>query len=371
MKVLVLSEGNSIHTQRWCESLAKSGVEVLLFTLRIARTDWFDGQKVSVFSAGLDVQGSARLWRKARYLCAVVKIWQAIKTFKPDIVHAHYASSYGLLGALAGFHPYVVSVWGADVYEFPRANWLARQVIRFVFRRADCLLSTSHVMAREAARYTDKHFAITPFGVDLQRFSRVPGVEYDPNLIGTVKTLRPKYGIDVLIRAFALCVERNPARPLRLYIAGTGWQRGDLEQLAQELGVGDRVEFAGFIDNAKLPELYSRFLVSAFPSVEDSESFGVVAVEAGACECPVVTSDADGFTETVVNGETGLIVPKRDVEGTAGAIQYFLDHPEERERMGRAGRRRAEELYDWRENVGRMVSIYENVLEGSGNRQEN
>jgi glycosyltransferase len=73
----------------------------------------------------------------------------------------------------------------------------------------------------------------------------------------------------------------------------------------------------------------------------------------------------------VVNGETGLIVPKRDVEGTAGAIQYFLDHPEERERMGRAGRRRAEELYDWRENVGRMVSIYENVLEGSGNRQEN
>ena len=174
--MLVLSEGNSIHTQRWCESLAKSGVEVLLFTLRIARTDWFDGRKVSVFSAGLDVQGSARLWCKARYLCAVVKIWQAIKTFKPDIVHAHYASSYGLLGALAGFHPYVVSVWGSDVYEFPRANWLARQVIRFVFRKADYLLSTSHVMAREAARYTDKHFTITPFGVDLQRFSRVPGV---------------------------------------------------------------------------------------------------------------------------------------------------------------------------------------------------
>ena len=134
--------------------------------------------------------------------------------------------------------------------------------------------------------------------------------------------------------------------------------------------MGDRVEFAGFIDNAKLPELYSRFLVSVFPSVEDSESFGVVAVEAGACECPVVTSDADGFTETVVNGETGLIVPKRDVEKTAEAIQYFLDHPEERERMGRAGRRRAEELYDWKENVGRMVSIYENVLRESGNRGE-
>ena len=72
----------------------------------------------------------------------------------------------------------------------------------------------------------------------------------------------------------------------------------------------------------------------------------------------------------MVNGETGLIVPQRDVEKTAEAIQYFLDHPEERERMGRAGRRRAEELYDWKENVGRMVSIYENVLRESGNRGE-
>ena len=97
-------------------------------------------------------------------------------------------------------------------------------------------------------------------------------------------------------------------------------------------------------------------------SVFDSESFGVVAVEAMACGCPVVTSDADGFTEVVDNGKTGFIVPKRNPEATAEAIQRFVDHPELREIMGVAGRQRVLDLYNWNDNVDTMVNEYHKVL---------
>ena len=97
-------------------------------------------------------------------------------------------------------------------------------------------------------------------------------------------------------------------------------------------------------------------------SILNSESFGVVAVEAMACECPVITSDADGFTEVVKDGETGFIVPKRNIEETAKAIQRFIDDPMLRNKMGRKGRKRVIELYDWNKNVENMISIYNAII---------
>ena len=358
LRVLLLAELGSIHSYRWARALAANGVEVAIFSRSWGGEERYRQAGIRVYSAGIVPGG---LVAKVRYVLSVRKVRQAIRDFKPHILHAHYAATYGILGAFAGKHPYVVSVWGGDVYDFPLKGWLHRWVIKRVFRKADRLLSTSNVMAKRAAAYTDKSFTITPFGVDLQTFieNRRGGVDYD--LIGTVKALTPKYGIDVLLRAFALCVARNPARELRLQIAGDGPARKTLQELAKALGVAERVQFLGFVENDALPRLYSRFLVAVFPSVLASESFGVVAVEAAACACPVVASNADGFTETVADGETGLIVPMHNVEMTAQAIQHFIDHPEERERMGRNGRKRAEALYNWDENVATMLEVYREV----------
>lgn len=358
LRVLLLAELGSIHSYRWAKALAAKGVEVAIFSRSWGGEERYRQAGIRIYSAGIVPGG---LISKVQYVLSVRKVRQAIRDFKPHILHAHYAATYGILGAFAGKHPYVVSVWGGDVYDFPLKGWLHRWVIKHVFRKADRLLSTSHVMAKRAAAYTNKRFTITPFGVDLQTFTvnRRGGVVYD--LIGTVKALTPKYGIDVLIRAFALCVARNPARELHLQIAGDGPERKALEQLAETLGIAERVQFLGFVENGELPTLYSRFLVAVFPSVLASESFGVVAVEAAACACPVVASDADGFTETVADGETGLIVPMHNVEKTAQAIQHFIDHPEERKRMGQNGRKRAESLYNWDENVATMLGVYQEV----------
>ena len=216
-------------------------------------------------------------------------------------------------------------------------------------------------MALETHQYTPKEIEITPFGVNTDLFKKIPVHRDDTYIIGNVKTLLPKYGIDVLIKAFQLVVDRNADKELRLEIVGTGPDHEKLEQLAKSLEIADKVHFIGQVENSSLPSYYNRFLVAVSASVWNSESFGVVAVEAMACECPVVTSDADGFTEVVKDGETGFIVPKKDVEKTAEAIQKFIDHPELRDEMGRKGRERVLALYDWNKNVDMMVDIYQSI----------
>ena len=147
---------------------------------------------------------------------------------------------------------------------------------------------------------------------------------------------------------------------MRLLIAGTGPDRDQLINLCDDLGIRHLVDFLGYIPNQELPTLYAKFDVSV--SLSREESFGVVAVEAMSCACPVVTSDAAGFCEVVDNNVTGFIVPKDNPEAAAEAIERFIDNPQLRDQMGAAARRRVADLYDWERNVDTMMNIYRRVI---------
>lgn len=363
MKIFILSCPNSIHTKRWVTSLSEKGIEILLCGFTTNRNDtlnyYHSVQNLRVLFFEVESLNTIN------YLSKLLEIKRKIAEYKPDILHAHYASSYGLLGALSGFHPYVLSVWGSDVYDFPNINGLTKWVLKFNLRKADKILSTSLVMANETKKYTSKDIQVTPFGVDTSLFKKTEEANsIDGFVVGNVKTLAPKYGIDILIKAFKLIVDKNPLLQSKLVIVGDGPNKQEYIDLVSKLELKERVEFKGKVPNNQLPTFYNSFSVAVSPSVLNSESFGVVAVEAMSCECPVITSDADGFTEVVEHGETGLIVPKQDINATAEAIQKFVDNPNLRQIMGKKGRERVLKLYDWNDNVELMCEIYDNVLKG-------
>lgn len=363
MKILILSDSGITHTKRWVKALSEKGVNILLFSLRNCDRDFYSTLKnVKLITAENQVSNS--LISKLKYLKCISKINKEIRDFQPDILHAHYASSYGLLGSLAKHKcPFVISVWGSDIYDFPNTMPLGRKIISYNLRKADYILSTSYIMANETKKYTNKPIEITPFGVDVNLF-KPSNISLPSNVfrIGNVKALTPKYGIDILIKSFAILLDKNPRKDLILEIYGDGPNRKEYENLALSLKISDKVKFHGFLDNSLLPSVYNSFSVSVSVSVSNSESFGVVAVEAMSCGCPVVTSDADGFTEVVEDGITGFIVPKNNVEETAKTIQKFIDDPSLREKMGKEGRKRVLELYNWEENVNRMVNIYTKII---------
>lgn len=371
MKVLLVSDAGSIHTRRWAASLSEAGVDTVLFSITPADDGFYREKNIKVYVFDLfSYKKKKNNDRKEKNIFAPVishaeavrELKRVLEAEKPDILHAHYATSYSLVAALTGFHPLIVSVWGSDVYEFPKLSPINKMAVTYVLGKADRVLSTSRAMAAETLHYCRKDIGITPFGVDTEVFRKYPAVgkESGSVVFGTVKTLSEKYGIDRLIRAFALMRGRMPADGPEtvLVIAGKGPDRDKLEKLAAGLGVSSAVEFLGEVRHDDVPRIYSGTDAAVFLSRE--ESFGVSALEAMACEVPVIASDADGFRE-ILEGGAGIIVPGNDVEAAADAMLRLALDPGLRASLGKAGRKRVQECYEWKNNVAAMTEEYRKV----------
>ena len=126
MRLLLLSDINSSHTQKWATALANSGIRVGVFSLSQAQSDWFSAVAVSCFAPQNFNNGisSANSINKLGYLGNIKRLKRTITSFKPDIVHAHYATSYGLLGTLSGFDHFL-SVYGEAMYLIPTKKFLS------------------------------------------------------------------------------------------------------------------------------------------------------------------------------------------------------------------------------------------------------
>jgi glycosyltransferase involved in cell wall biosynthesis len=368
MRILLLSDLNSAHTIKWATSLARSGLEVFVFGLSDCNHALYTKDNIQFSTLEIDqsITGDSRVTTaKLKYLKAVPKVKEIIGFFKPDLVHAHYASSYGLIGALSGFHPYILSVWGAEIFEFPLKSFLHKYLIQYNLNQADQVLSTSHFMAREINKYTAKPIVITPFGIDLSIFKPQPGVSLfnqEDLVIGTIKALEEQYGVEYLIKAFKILRGKHPRLPLKLLIVGGGSLEKPLKTLVKELCVENETVFTGRVNYDLVPTYHNMLSVYVALSVIDSESFGVAIIEASACERPVVVSNVGGLPEVVEDGVTGFIVPPRDPEQAALAIEKLTLDSDLRAKMGQRGRARVAQLFNWSENLSQIINIYQNVL---------
>jgi glycosyltransferase involved in cell wall biosynthesis len=353
MKIALLAAASSIHTVRWANAFIERGHSVLLMSQHAP-------------SAMLDEH--VRLLRLKHlgglgYLVNGPLVARAIRRFAPDVVNVHYATGYGTLARWNSGYPLVINVWGSDVFEFPDKGRPFRALLLGNLRRARQLVSTSRFMARRTTSLGQglPPLAVVPFGVDTERFSPAkPENERGPLVIGTVKTLAPKYGIDTLLRAFALVAARHP--DVRLRIVGGGPQERDLKELAGELGIAGLVTFTGPVPHADVPDALRGLDIFVALSRADSETFGVAVIEASACGLPVVVSDAGGLPEVVLDGVTGHVVRRDDPHAAADAILDLIVSPELRLSMGRSGREHALAQYEWSSCVERQLAVFDRVI---------
>ena len=368
MRVLLLADPNSTHTIKWVKFLSQKGLDIGLFGLgEIDLSNYQDSQNIKFYSLTFKkyrIANSVGSLSKLRYLNALPAVRKAIKEFKPDILHAHYATSYGLLGALSGFHPFILSVWGTDVFKFPLKSFLHALLLKFNFKKADKILSTSHVMADETKKYISKEIEVTPFGIDTAKYRKykVKSIFGDDDfVIGTVKILSENYGVEYLIQAFETLVKKYPDHSLKLLIVGDGPQKDYLVKLSEKLGIAKHVIFTGFVPYHEVPVYLN--MMKLFVTLSNSESFGVAVLEASACELPVVVTNVGGLPEIIEDGVTGYAVPPRDPERAAEATEKIILDRELWLKMGKAGRQRVLNYYAWDENVIQMIGIYMNILD--------
>lgn len=353
MKILYLANAASIHTNRWVNYFSGKGHQVDVLSFEPTKSV---NANVKVHRLGRQLP-----FKMHYYSCRKV-VRHFLDEIQPDILHAHYASGYATLGRLAGFRPYVVSVWGSDIFDFAQKSPMHRRIVAANLKSADRVCSTSRFMADEIRRHCERDICLTPFGVDCELF-RPPDHAKSENefVVGIVKTLEPKYGIEYLIRGFAIFSKRTPnTRKLRLMIAGGGSLRDSLQRLARDMNIEAQTTFLGFVPYEKVPEILGRFSVFVAPSV--SESFGVAVVEASASGLPVVASRIGGLSEVVRDRVTGILIPPRDPMAIANSLDELLENESLRSELGKNGRKFVLENYEWTENASRMEHIYESLL---------
>lgn len=353
MKVLLVGAASSVHVMRWANAFAQRNLRVHVAT----QHDPAPGYVPSV------VMHRLPHWGGAGYVLGRSALRSIVRAVRPDVMNAHYASGYGTLAVREPDVPLVLNVWGSDVYEFPdKSRWHHKLLCRNLLR-ADRVVSTSEVMAHRTKTVcpTLDRITVVPFGVDMDRFTpRQVHAATSGVVVGTVKTLAPKYGIDTLIRAFERYLHFMPSDlTTTLRIVGKGPQREALEALAFTLGCTSRIRFVGAVPHEKVPDELRSMDVFVALSRADSESFGVAVIEAGACGLPVLVSDVGGLPEVVADGVTGRIVPHDDVEAAAHALVDLITDASLRKQWGASARERVATHYSWDRCVDRMIAVLE------------
>jgi sugar transferase (PEP-CTERM/EpsH1 system associated) len=278
----------------------------------------------------------------------IVQLARAFRRGRPEVVHTHDQRALFYAGPAARLArvPMIVHTrHGRDIHATRRQAALFRQLAKLVDRFV-CVSEEVAQLSR-AQGIAGSRLRTIHNGIDLSRFGFKGPDPAGP--VVTVARLSPEKDVANLVRATAMAVER--VLGLRVAIAGGGPCRRDLERFAAGLGLGDRIAFLGEVRD--VPPVLARARMFVLPS--RSEGIPLTVLEAMACGLPVVATRVGGLPEVVDEGVTGLLVPSADPAALADAMARIWNDPERRERMGRAGRRRAEDRFD----VRRMVAQYE------------
>ena len=365
-KILILSDINSPHTQKWVTALANNNLEVGLFTLSTPVSDWyksFPNVKVLFSAQQESVTFSKGTFSKIKYIKVVPELKRVIASFKPDLLHAYYATSYGLIGSLSKFHPYIISAWGSDVMDFPDKSFFHKKMLQYNFKKADLVLATSKAIEEAIASVSDVKVEIIPFGIDTKFFapSKVTSdFSEDSIVVGTIKSLETVYGIDILIRAFRKVLDKHANAQLKLFIVGGGTKEEKLKALVKELNLESSTLFTGKVDYKQIVKYHNQ--IDIFVNVSRNESFGVSILESSACEKPIVASNIGGLKEVVLDNETGFLVESENVDAIASAIEKLVLDKDLRLRLGTMGRKFVKEKFEFSQNVNDTISMYKKLV---------
>jgi glycosyltransferase involved in cell wall biosynthesis len=279
----------------------------------------------------------------------------AVRDIAPDIVHANLASpwscQYGIAAAEILRRPRVVAVYQLPVPPISKAQWRAKRLtVRGVHRHVGVGERTSREVEALVGLEPGSVWTIHNGAPDLE-FAPRERVNQGP-VVGAFGRLEEQKGFDVLIRAVA---DLDGAS---LVLVGDGSERARLEDLARRVGVADRITWTGWQDD---PRAYlPTFDVLAFPS--RFEGFPLAILEALLGRSAVVASDVGSVGEVVVDGETGLLVPRDDPRALARAIRRLLDDAELRVRVGDAGRRLVLDRFTAEHMTRSFESLYDELL---------
>jgi glycosyltransferase involved in cell wall biosynthesis len=350
----LMGDANSVHLQRWAREMAQRRLRVSVITARPAPMEGVAEQIVL-----------PPVRRSTDWLFRVAAARHALNRLSPDIVHAHYITSYGYLAARCGRHPLVMTAWGSDLLVSPKASRLVRALTGWTLRRADLITGDSADLLQEATRYRPVHPpALIHWGVDLHRFAPTPW-DRKPRLdIVSLRNWEPNYRIEAIVQALAVLRLRCPEAPLHLHLLGGGPGAASLQAQVERLGLSEQVTLHGRLDDAGMAGVLARCKVSVSVPISDATSVSVL--ESMACGLAVVASDLPANRAWLSSASDLLLAGDGTAlaEGLADALQRLWKDDARAERLGARNHQLMREHGSRAVQMDRMRLAYDRLAAG-------
>jgi len=357
LRIAVLGDFDGAHTRSWLRWFVARGHDVhaisfyppaspiegvTVHALRphapVRQQTTGNGQQAAT-GRGILPRGLLRLAHGVRYRGAGLR--RLVRELAPDVFHGHFLVEHGFYGALAGFHPYVVTAWGSDVLVEPGRDPISRWIAKWTLGRADLVTSNNAHMAERviALGAPRKQVELVVLGTDAyfgERWEESVNVRGRPAaeapVILCTRAHEPLYNIADIIDAHEVVRGKQPEA--KLIVAHSGSLTEELR--ARAASSGGNVEFTGTVDAERLRDLMTD--AEVFVSVPSSDGTSVALLQALAAGSFPIVSDLETQREWIDDGVNGLRVPAGEPNVLAEAIIRALEDDDLRRRAAEANR---------------------------------
>jgi len=299
----------------------------------------------------------------------IIRVRRLIKKIKPDIINAHYVTSYGHLATFTSFHPLVITAWGSDILITPKEYFLARMVVKYVLKKADVITCDAEHMKEEMIKLgaDPKKIKIINFGVDTKKFTPPESKELlksktefkNSIVVISLRSLEPVYNIETLISAVPIVAKKVPE--IKFVIAGEGSEEKKLKELAKRLNVSEKVKFVGNLSQNEVAKYLAISDIYVSTSLSDAGIASSTA-EAMASGLSVIVTESGANKDWIKQGENGFLIPVRNVNSLAEKIIFLAQNNAIREKLGKNARKTILERNDYYNEMEKMERIYKNLL---------
>ncbi len=378
MRLCILANPNSIHTQRWVRFFAQRGHEVHLIGPNPLTTVLPEDVQLLLNGGRFHDLTQVTNRRKFRFALWSLTLRRLLRSLRPDVLHAHQVTGAGWLGAGAGYHPFLVTSWGSDLLVSARRSPTQRRLAGLVLRRADYVTCVSQPLA-EAARALGvpvHKVEVVHWGVDTGVFH--PGDALAPSvgtagqrsapqrepLVLSIRGLRPIYNPLVIAHAIPAVLARQPDARfiIRTYSVDPDLLAG-FQRIVADSDASPAVKYVGELpDDQAIADLYRQAAVVI--SVPSSDGTPQSVLEAMACGAAPVLSDLPALRDWVQPDVEGLFVPVGNAAALADAILRLLDDDALRRSVQAAAVRLVQERADSRLWMQRYEQIYQQLAAG-------
>jgi glycosyltransferase involved in cell wall biosynthesis len=373
LRLAFLGDPNSFHFRRWVTFFAQRGHHVTLLVPKGLVVE--PPLPTSIAIEAIHRFRPRSLLAPISFVRSCWSVRRAVGRVHPDILNAHFLTVHGWQARLAGFHPFVVTLWGSDVFVAPRRWRAVRFMAGFTLRSADLVMANSEALLQGglALGAPRDRSVIVQWGVDMTRFSPGPDpVELRRRLgldglrvVFSPRLLQPIYRQEIVIAALAAL----PSDVVVVMTArlGTPPQLESLRDMAKELDLTERVLILPEFADADMADVYR--LAEVVITVPASDSTPSSILEALACGCQIVASDLPSVREWLFDLDPEALVPVDDAPATAAALTRALRrNTADRAEIGRRGRAIVAERADEARSLAAVEELYMKLSRASSGK---